>query len=491
MEKQIRRVGLIIVALFVAVFLQLNYVQIYAAERIAKNPANVLNLIREYSIKRGDILTRDGKVMAESRSTHGKLKYVRVYPAGDLYGHITGYVSVGSGAHFGLENTYDNDLLGEGGVLSMQQIQDRLLGGGHEGDDIQTTIDSRLQAAAKQALGNNRGAIVALDPRSGDVRALWSYPSYDPSGIASHDSAEAERAYQALHPTSPTSPLIDIATSNRYPPGSTFKVVTAGAALESGKYTTKSTFSDPLALDLPLTNNTLQNFSHSTCAGGGQIDMFTALTVSCDTTFALLGLKIPADIYDMANRLYFNKTIPFDLSDVASKYPNVPDKNAPLRAYSAIGQGNTAATPLQMALVAATVANGGVVPEPHLLHEIIDPSGGLVKRFDATPDLGRAMSPETASDLTEMMKAVVEKGTGTNAQIPGVAVAGKTGTAQTVTGTNPHTWFICFAPADDPKIAVAVIVEHGGTYGSEATGGLVAAPIAKQILEADRQIDGW
>jgi peptidoglycan glycosyltransferase len=372
----------------------------------------------------------------------------------------------------------------------MQQIQDRLFGGGHQGDDIQTTIDSRLQAVAKQALGNNRGAVVALDPQTGDVRALWSYPSYDPTGIASHDSTQAARAYKALDPTSATSSLVNIATSNRYPPGSTFKVVTASAALDSGKYTTRSTFPDPLALDLPLTDNTLQNFSHTTCVGGGQIDLFTALTVSCDTTFALLGLKIPSDVYDMANRLYFNKTIPFDLSNVPSKYPNVPDKNAPLRAYSAIGQGNTAATPLQMALVAATVANGGVVPEPHLVHEIIDPSGAIVKRVSPS-DLGRAMAPQTATDVTAMMQSVVDKGTGTNAQIPGVAVAGKTGTAQTVSGTNPHTWFICFAPANDPKIAIAVIVEHGGTYGSEATGGLVAAPIAKQILEADRQIDGW
>lgn len=490
MDRQIRRVGLILVALFIAVFAQLNYVQIFAAERIAKNPANVLNLIREYAIKRGDILTRDGKVMAESKATTGKLKYLRVYPGGDLYGHITGYVSVGSGAHFGLENTYNDDLLGEGGVLSMQQIQDRLFGGGHQGDDIQTTIDSRLQLAAKQALGNNRGAIVAMDPRSGDVKALWSYPSYDPTGIASHDSREAERAYKALDPTSSTSPLVDIATSNRYPPGSTFKIVTASAALDSGRYNVHSTFPDPLALNLPLTNNTLQNFSHTTCAGGGQIDLFTALTVSCDTTFALLGLKIPTDIYDMANRLEFNKTIPFDLSNVPSKYPNVPDKNAPLRAYSAIGQGNTAATPLQMALVAATVANGGVVPEPHLVHEIIAPDGSIVKRVQPS-DLGQAMKPETAAQVTSMMESVVQKGTGTNAQIPGTLVAGKTGTAQTVAGTNPHTWFICFAPADNPKIAVAVIVEHGGTYGSEATGGLVAAPIAKQVLEADRQIDGW
>lgn len=490
MQRQIRRVGIGLVALFVAVFAQLNYVQIFAAERIAKNPSNILNLIRQYSIKRGAILTRDNEVIAQSKATNDKLKYLRVYPQGDLYGHITGYVSVAAGARFGLESTYDDQLLGHSNVLSMQDIQDRLFGGGRQGDDLQTTIDSRLQEAAKQALGDNRGAVVAMDPRSGEVRALWSNPSYDPSPLSVHDTSDAQHAYEALDPTSPQSPLVDLATRVTYPPGSTFKIVTLSAALDSGRYTPQSTFDDPVELELPLTNNTLMNFSHGTCAGGGQITLFEALTVSCDTTFAELGLKIPDDVRKTAEALSFNDAIPFDLPVQPSTFPHIDDADAPLRAYAAIGQGDTSATPLQMALVAATVANDGTVPRPRLVHEIIDPSGGIVDRFSPS-DLGRAMSPATAEQVTQMMESVVEKGTGTAAQIPGIKVAGKTGTAQTSEGQNPHTWFICFAPADDPKIAVAVIVEHGGSFGSEATGGAVAAPIAKQILEADRTVDRW
>ena len=490
MQPQIRRVGIGLVALFVAVFIQLNYVQILAAERIARNPANILNLIRQYSIKRGTILTRDGEVMAVSKATGDKLKYQRTYPHGELYGHITGYVSVAAGARFGLEASYDDQLLGHSNVLSMQDIEDSLFGGGKQGDDLQTTIDSTLQETAKEALGNERGAIVAMDPRTGEVRALWSNPSYDPSPLSVHDGKSAQQAYRALDPTSPTSPLVDLATRVTYPPGSTFKVVTGAAALESGRFTPQSTFDDPVELELPLTDNTLMNFSHGTCAGGGQITLFDALTVSCDTTFAELGLKIPDDVRSMAGRMYFNEEIPFDIADQASTFPDIPDEEAPLRAYAAIGQGDTSATPLQMALVAATVANDGVVPRPRLVRQIIDPSGGIVDRFSPS-DLGRAMSPETARHMTEMMQSVVDEGTGTAAGIEGVPVAGKTGTAQTVEGQNPHTWFICFAPVNDPKIAVAVIVEHGGSFGSEATGGAVAAPIAKQILEADRTVDRW
>jgi peptidoglycan glycosyltransferase len=192
----------------------------------------------------------------------------------------------------------------------------------------------------------------------------------------------------------------------------------------------------------------------------------------------------------MAEAIGFNEPLQFDVGTEASTYPDVPDDNAPFRAYAAIGQGDAAATPLQMALLAATVANDGEVPRLRLVREVIDSGGGIVQRTDPETT-GQAMSAQTAQEITDMMVAVVESGTGIAAQIPGVKVAGKTGTAQTVEGQNPHAWFIAFAPADDPQIAVAVIVENGGSFGSEATGGAVAAPIAKLIMEADRQIRGW
>ena len=504
MAVQIRKVGIALVLAFLAVFFQLNYVQIFAAESISENPANALHLIREYSIKRGEILTIDGVQMARSFATKGRYEYKREYPQGDLYGHITGFYSVRYGER-GLEASFDDRLVGEGGALSVQDIEDEFLGSGEQGDDIRTTISSQLQKAARAALGSERGAVVAIDlsrDHRGDVRAMWSNPSFDPGPLASFSPREQKRHWDSLDPTSGTSPLVNIAASRGYPPGSTFKVVTAAAALQSGDYRPDSTFPDPAVMQpcrgprergepcLPLTDQSLTNFTKQSCAGGS-IDLFNALRISCDTTFAILGLDAHDDVFDMAQAVGFNEPIPFDIGTQPSTFPEIPDDSAPFRAYAGIGQADVSATPLQMALVAATVASDGNVPRPRLVREVLDASGGIVERFE--PEVVRqAMSADVARVIKEMMVAVVANGTGTAAQIPGVSVAGKTGTAQTVQGQNPHTWFITFAPADNPKLAVAVIVEHGGAFGSEATGGAVAAPIARQVMEADRRIrDEW
>ncbi|HET7482249.1 MAG TPA: penicillin-binding transpeptidase domain-containing protein, partial [Actinomycetota bacterium] len=490
MQSQIRRMGFGLLIAFLLVFAQLNYVQFFAADRIASNRANPRALIREYAIKRGDILSLDGEKVATSVATKDRLKYRRSYPMGELFGQITGYYSVNYGTA-GIESSYNDQLLGDSGTVSIQDIQDRFSDTEEQGNRVRLTVDSRLQTIAKDALGDQRGAIVALDPTSGEVRALWSNPSYDPTPLGSHDSKEQKKYWNSLDPTSSTSPLIDLGTQQGYPPGSTFKVVTLSAGLDSGRYNPRSTFPDPAVLEpcstnggdpprdcIPQTNQPFRNFSHTTCAGGGDIDLTTALIVSCDTTFAIMGMEIPDEVYDTANRFGFNEAIPFDVRTEASRVAKPDPDNVPFEAYGAIGQGDTVATPLQMALVAAGVANGGDVPKPRLVREIIDPSGGIVDR-PSPESLGSAMSPETAEQVKQMMIGVVRSGTGTAAQIPGIDVAGKTGTAQTVKGANPHTWFICFAPADDPQLAVAVIVEHGGSFGSEATGGAVAAPIAR------------
>lgn len=489
MQRQIRKVGIALLIAFLAVFAQLNYVQIFAARDIASNPANVRALLREYSIKRGDILTRDGTQVATSHATKGKLKYKREYPEGELFGHITGFYSIVYGSERA-ESAYSDVLLGDAGVLSMQDIRDRLFDSGEQGDDVVLTINSQLQQVAREALGENRGAVVALDPSTGDIKAMWSNPSYDPGPLASHDGKEQRKYRKTLKPNSRTSPLISLATSRTYPPGSTFKVVSTIAALESGRYKPDSTFPDPDEIELPLTDNTLTNFTKRSCTGGAEIDLFTALEISCDTTYGLIGLEIPDEIMETSEAFGFNERLPFDLRNEASVFPDIPDEDEPLRAYAGIGQGDVAATPLQMALVAAGVANGGEVMQPELLHQVIDPSGGVVR--ETSPEvMSEAMSERTASVVRDMMVAVVETGTGTNAQIPGIQVAGKTGTSQTVEGADPHAWFIAFAPAEDPEIAIAVIVENGGSIGSEATGGALAAPIAKRVIEADRQISQW
>ncbi len=491
MEAQIRRVGVALVIAFLAIFLQLNYVQIFAAEDIAGNNANIRSLLAEYSIKRGDILTVDFKPIATSQATNDRFKYLRTYPEGELYGQITGYYSLVSGTR-GIESAYNDQLLGESGVISMQDVEDTFLGSGERGDDVRLTIDSRLQELAREQLGDQEGSVVVLDPGNGEVRAMYSNPTYDPGPLASHDSDEIRNYYRSLNPTSPSSPLLSKALRTSFPPGSTFKVVSAGAALESGQFTPSSTFPDPDAIDLPLTDDTLTNFTNTSCTGTGQIDLFTALEISCDTTFALIGLRIHDELGNTAQQFGFNDTIPFDLTTEASTFPDVPDDQEPLRAFAGIGQGDVSATPIQMALVAAAIANDGVVPRPRLVRDIRDPSGSIVEE-PAPESIGRALSSATAADLSRMMTAVVQSdsGTGTAARIEGVEVAGKTGTAQTVEGAAPHAWFIAFAPVSNPQVAVAVLVENGGTLGSEATGGQIAAPIAKALIERDREIRQW
>ena len=489
MRAQTRKVGIALLIAFLALFAQLNYVQIFAAEDIATNRANIRSLIQQYSIARGDILTRDFERIATSKKTNRRLKYLRTYPGGDLYGHITGFFSIKYGATR-IENSFNDELLGESAALTMQDIEDEFLGSGKQGDDVRLTISSRLQQVARAALGSNRGAVVALEPRTGEVLAMWSNPSFDPGPLAEHDGQTQTRYWNSLNPKSPDTPLLNLATSRGYPPGSTIKVIAAAAALESGRYTARSTFPDPVALDLPQSPRDLMNFTRTTCTGGGRIDLFYALEISCDTTFGIIGMELHDDIREMATRFGFNEPLPFDIGTEASAYPEIGEDNQPFQAYSAIGQGDVIATPLQMALVAAGVANGGEVPRPRLVKEVLDPSGEKVEEFEPEV-MDTAMSPDVAETVTEMMVAVVRSGTGTAAQLPGVEVAGKTGTAQTGTGEAPHAWFISFAPADDPEIAVAVIVENGGAYGSEATGGRVAAPVARAVMEADRQIRGW
>jgi penicillin-binding protein A len=489
MQRQIRIVGLGLLAGFIAVFAMLNYVQFFEAEAIAGNRANRRALYAEYAIKRGDIVTSDQVTVARSEATNDRLKYLREYPGGSLFAHVTGYYSHIYGTDQ-LERSFDDFLLGEAGEISMQEIEDHLFGGEKQGDNLILTVDSRLQEAARSALGDRRGAVVAMDPQTGEVLALWSNPSYDPGPLASHETKDARQAWNALEPQTATSPLISLSTLRRYPPGSTMKVVGAAAALENGA-TPDKTYPDPVELDLPLTDETLQNFTRTSCQGGGEIDLFTALEISCDTTFGMIGLELHDEIREMSEAMGFNDVLEFDVRTVPSIYPDIPDESEPFRAFAAIGQGDTDATPIQMALVAATIANDGQVPRPRLVKEVVDRSGGSVKRYQPET-LDEAMSSDTAQEVTDMMVAVVESGTGTAAQIEGVQVAGKTGTAQTGReGEAPHTWFISFAPADDPQIATAVIVENGGTAGSEATGGAVAAPVSKAVMEADRRIRGW
>jgi peptidoglycan glycosyltransferase len=493
-ERQIRRLGAGLLVLFLVLLAQVNYLQVFAADRLENNPANANRLLKaEYTVNRGKILARDGTtVLASSRRSSGDLRYQRRYPQGSRYAHVTGFYSFVFG-RTELEQSFNEYLAGDAAELLPQTLTDLVLGRDKQGATIVTTLDPDVQQAAEDAALAESGdvAIAAIDPATGDVMALYAEPSFDPNRLASQVGSEVRAAWDELT-ADPEKPLVSRASDELFPPGSTFKLITASAALENG-FGPESTWPNPRELDLPLTDETLQNFGGSHCVGGAaQITLAQALQVSCNVTFGEIGLELGAEaLAEQARRYGFTAEpgedeVPFDIPWVSGVFPapETFEQREPAVAISAIGQQDVRANPLQMALVAAAIANGGVMMEPRLVSEVRDPSGRVIAEFD--PDVSsEPLSPSNAAALTQMMVAVTQSGgTGTAAQIPGVAVAGKTGTAQTGTDSNPHAWFTAFAPADAPQVAVAVIVLNGGSLGSEATGGAVAAPIAKAVMEA-------
>jgi penicillin-binding protein A len=491
MESFIKKLGVAFLALFVLLLAQVTYIQVIAAHRLADNPANATRqLIAEYRVDRGDIVAADGTtVLATSRKSPGQLKYQRHYPHGPLYADITGYYSVIYG-RTRLEQAYNDYLSGTAPQLIPQTLVDQILGRPRRGATVVTTIDPVLQRAAAAALGSLPGAVVALDPHTGDIRAIVANPTYDPNQLASQVLPKVRRAWKRLN-ADPDKPLLSRAIDELYPPGSTFKMVTASAALQNG-VGPNSLWPNPPVLDLPQTTATLENFGGERCLGGAsQITLAEALTVSCNVVFGQVGLRLgAARLAAQARAFGFARdassgAIPFDIPLQEGVFPDQSyfAHRLPAVALSAIGQDNVAANPMQMALVAAAIANGGEEMRPRLVSQIRDPSGQVVQTF-APEAYGHPLSGQAAIQLTQMMVNVVQSGTGTAAQIPGIEVAGKTGTAQHGTGLPPHAWFVCFAPAQNPTLVVAVIVLDGGSLGSDATGGRVAAPIAKAVMEA-------
>jgi penicillin-binding protein A len=492
MDRQIRKLGIALLVLFLIAFAQVNYIQVFAADRIAEDPANAQRqLIAEYKVDRGSILAADGTtVLASSRKSPGQLRFQRRYPHGELYAHETGFYSFVFG-RTELEQSYNEFLTGDAAELLPQTLTDLILGRPKQGATIVTTLVPEIQEAAAAAAQAEAGdvAIAAIDPATGDVLALVSEPSYDPNLLASQDPKVVRDSWDELN-ADPEKPLLSRASDELFPPGSTFKLVTASAALENG-FGPESLWPNPNELDLPLTDATIENFGGSTCSGGSQITLADALRQSCNVVFGAVGLELGADRLAEQARAYGftaeagEDLVPFDIpwSSGVFPAPETFEGRDPAVAISAIGQQDVAANPLQMALVGAAIANDGVEMQPRLVTEARDPSGRVIAEFQPK-EFSRPLSPENAAALTQMMVGVVASGTGTAAQIPGVTVAGKTGTAQHGEDENPHAWFVCFAPAEAPEVAVAVIVLDGGSLGSEATGGQVAAPIARAVVEA-------
>lgn len=476
----IRRVGIGLLVLMGLLVGQLTYVQIGRADDLNADPGNVRIVLRDFARSRGPILTIDGEIIAQSVPSDDEYDYQRVYPDGELYAHLTGYQSLRYGTT-GIERTYDDELLGKSFTIGFDGIDDILTSNDPEGQVV-LAIDSTGQRAARDQLAGNIGSVVVLDVRTGGVVTMYSNPTYDPNAIAHHDANVAAEFFDA-YVADPTNPMRSRAYRERYPAGSTFKVVTTGAGIDAGVTDPTKRYPELTELELPLTDRTLSNFDGDECGG----TLAESFRDSCNTTFGQIGLDLGEQLPPAVERWGVNVAPPpLDLSPgmVESLGPEAGTfkAEAPLFAQAGIGQGRVAVTPMTMAMVAQCVANDGQMLVPHFMAELRDRDGAIVERATAER-WRRCTSATTADAITTMMVDAVANGTGTRAQIPGVTVAGKTGTAQQPDGP-PHAWFIGFAPAEAPRYAIAVLVERGGGLGDDATGGRVAAPIARNVLAA-------
>jgi peptidoglycan glycosyltransferase len=484
MNRPVRRVAVACLVLFGLLLLQVNWVQVVKAKDYRNDSRNRRVLLRTYDRERGPIVIGSGKdrqAIAKSVATKDTLKYLRTYPGGAVYAPVTGYDSLVYSTT-GIERLQNSVLSGDDDRLLVRRLSDYITGRQIAGGGVVLTLNQAAQQAAYDGMRGKIGAVVALDPNTGAVLAEVSTPSYDPTTLSSHDPAGIRAANKALSDPSGPQPLLNRAVRQTYPPGSTFKVITSAAALANG-FSPSTRIPSPSVLDLPGTTANLRNFGGESCGDGRTDTLADALTISCNTAFGQLGITLGADkVRKQAEAFGFGDTtleLPQAVQD--SVYPT--DLTKAQEAQSAIGQYDVRVTPLQMAMVAAGIANNGTVMRPYLVKEVQAPD---LSRLDvASPSVySSAVSAAVAQQLTAMMESVVTSGTGRIAQIGGVRVAGKTGTAQNAPDKAPHAWFIGFAPADNPKVAVAVLVENGGNAGSEATGGKVAAPIARDVMRA-------
>ena len=482
MNKPIRTLAVGCFALFAMLLINLNYVQVFQAGDLNDNNSNKRARDAECSRERGAILV-GGDPVADSLRSQDELKFQRTYVKSELYAPVTGYFSCVYGTS-GIESSQNSVLSGSDERLFVSRVIELVGNKQPKGGSVLLTIDPMAQQAALDGLndlpGDTRGAVVALDPQTGAILAMVSTPTYNPNGIANHNGAAAQRVWERLTEDDPLRRLNNRATQERYPPGSTFKLVVAAAALMND-YSPDSIVKGGTTLDLPQSSDTITNSGGSNC-GGNEITLRQALVLSCNVSFGDLGLKLGADeLQEQAELFGFNEDFFDQLSNAESVFPSELDE--PQTAISSIGQFEVAATPLQMAMVVAGIANGGDVMRPNLVQEVRSPDLEVLEGADEEV-LHQAITPEVADDLTQMMVEVVENGTGSSVQIPGVSVAGKTGTANSSAERLPYAWMTTFAPADDPEVAVAVFVESTGVGFDDVSGGGIAGPIAKRVMEA-------
>ena len=480
MNRELKRISALVLIMFTALFVATSVIQVFQTDNLDADARNQRARADQYAIQRGQILTADGKAIVTSPKSDDTFQFDRRYTSGKLYAAVTGYYNP-IGAPTGIEGALNAQLAGTSSDQVLDRLQNIVTGQDPKGASVQLTIQPKVQKAAYDALGSLRGAVVAIDPKTGKVLAMVSKPSYDPNVIADHSTGVT--AYDALSKAT-VNPLVNRATAGDLnPPGSTFKLITASAALESGKYTPSSSFSNPPAYTLPGTSTVIHNADGEYCGSSKKASIATAVKLSCNIPMAQLGAALGSTaLRDQAERFGFDKALSIPLPVTPSTYPS-GDLDSAQTAQTAFGQYEDRATPMQMAMVAAAIGNGGTEMKPNLVEKVVSPSLETVQGF--TPEiLANPVSADTASKVKAMMVASVASGAATNARIDGVAVAGKTGTAQNG-ADQPYTlWFTGFAPADDPQVAVAVVIENGGGLGQSGYGNAVAAPIAKRVMEA-------
>ncbi|MFM7756012.1 MAG: peptidoglycan D,D-transpeptidase FtsI family protein [Actinomycetota bacterium] len=484
MNQRIRRLTVVLLALYAVLFVQLNVIQVGRKTSLDADSRNTRQTVRDFNDPRGDIRTSDGQVIATSVRTEGddQFDWQRVYPFGDLYSHITGYFTFGYGAT--QVERVRNDVLA--GRTVEQQIKGigALFSGGDTSGSVEVTIDSRIQEAARSALGEREGSVVVVDPSTGAVKALWSWPSYDTNIVAVHNADLVGDTFTFLD-TIPSKPLLANAYQERYMPGSTFKILTTAAALDAGLVTRESVWAEESEFVPPQTTDPIQNYDGKVC-GGNLMEVFRR---SCNTPFARMAIDLgPETMVEAARRFGIGEPLPFDLPRAAtSRFGDVDyfTQNLPLLGIGGFGQGNTQMVPLHMAMITAAIANGGVMMRPFAIAATYDHDGRLLQR--TVPSVWRIpMSVGASSLLTELMIEVVNNGTASCCfNLSGVQGAAKTGTAQLNAAGEPersHAWIVAFAPAEAPRYAVVVMLKGTDAEISAGTGGTLAGPIAAKVL---------
>lgn len=480
MNSQIRKLYVALTIMVLLLMLALTYHAFIAAPDLHANDYNRRVTDAYWSQERGKIVAGQ-VVLAQSVpiGTKPNVTYQRNYPQGSDYAHITGYFPAAvQGQVTNLEKAEGQILSGQSDTQWIQRLQDLFIGSQPRGGNVSLTINPQVQAACVSALQGKTGAAVALNPTTGEILGMYSSPSFDPNTLSSTDGNKVLSTYTALQEDT-RKPLLNRAIAQLYPPGSSFKIITAAALLSSGQIQPETEIEAPTELPLPNSNIILKNYGGYPC-GNGKVEFHYAFAQSCNTPFAQLGMSLGGQtLKNQTKKFGFDFQPEIPLNGVSSQFP-LPEAPAYL-ANAAIGQQSVRVTPLQMAMVAAAVANKGSVMRPYLINQELSSDYQVIKQY-APQKLSQAVSPEIAHWLNTMMQEVVTTGSGKAAAIAGIDVAGKTGTAQTGIGNGKDLWFVGFAPADNPRIAVAVVVED--PLGVMGTGGATAAPLAQKILQA-------